>query len=131
MGLILDTSAIVTAERRGHRVPQILAGVRETWGENEIGLSVVTIAELSHGVQRAKLDTRRQQRQSFIEELLATVTVYAITIEIAQLAGVISGQEAERGIRLPFEDLLIGATALHLGFEVGTENSATSRGFRA
>ena len=65
---------------------------------------------------------RRQQRQSFIEELLATVTVYAITIEIAQLAGVISGQEAERGIRLPFEDLLIGATALHLGFEVGTEN---------
>lgn len=122
MGLILDTSAVVTAERRGHSVPRILAQIRETWGETEVGLSAVTIVELTHGIQRAKLEAQRQQRQAFVEELMATVTVHPISAEIAQRAGVISGQEATRGVNLPLEDLLIGATALQLGFEVVTEN---------
>jgi tRNA(fMet)-specific endonuclease VapC len=122
VGLILDTSTIVKAERRGHSVSEMLTNIREACGETEIGLSVVTIAELTHGVHRAKLETHRQMRQAFIEELKATVTVHPITVEIAQRAGTISGQEAERGITLPFEDLLIGATALQLGFEVATEN---------
>jgi hypothetical protein len=37
--------------------------------------------------------------------------------------GVISGQAAERRITLPFEDLLIGGTALQLGFELATHNA--------
>ena len=123
MGLILDTSAIVTAERRGRSVPQILAQVREAWGETEIGLSAVTLAELVHGSQRAKLEAQRQRRNAFVEELMATVTVHPVTAEIARLAGTISGQEAARGVNLPFEDLLIGATALQLGFEVVTEDA--------
>ena len=51
------------------------------------------------------------------------MTVHPLTDEIAQRAGALSGQEAERGITLPFADLLIGATALHLGFEVVTDNA--------
>ena len=122
MGVVLDTSALVTAERRGHSVPEILSQFRTTWGETEIVLSVVTIAELAHGIERAKLATHRQLREVFLEELLATLAVYPITTEIARRAGSISGQSAERGISMPFEDLLIGTTALHLGFEVATEN---------
>jgi len=34
----------------------------------------------------------------------------------------LAGEMAKTGINLPFEDLLIGATALHLGFGVATEN---------
>ena len=122
MGLILDTSAIVTAERRGHSVPRILAQVREAWGDTEIGLSVVSIVELTHGIQRAKLEAQRQRREAFVAELMATLTVHPVTAEIARRAGIISGQGAARGVSLPFEDLLIGATALELGFEVVTED---------
>ena len=39
-----------------------------------------------------------------------------VTAEIALLAGKISGREAERGITLPCEDLLIGATAWVVNF---------------
>jgi tRNA(fMet)-specific endonuclease VapC len=122
VGLILDTSAIVTAERRGRSIPQILTQVREAWGETEIGLSAVTLVELVHGIQRARLEVQRQRRNAFVEELIATVTVHPVTAEIARLAGLISGQEAARGVNVPFEDLLIGATALQLGFDVVTED---------
>ena len=122
MGLILDTSSLVTAERRGHTVSEILERVQSAFGETAVGLSAVTIVELTHGIQRARIAVQRQRRQLLVQELRAAVRVYPLTDEIAELAGMISGQEADRGITLPFADLLIGATALHLGFEVLTEN---------
>ena len=123
MGLILDTSVIVRAERRGHSVAEILAQIREKYGEAEIGVSVVTIAELTHGVQRSKSEAQKQRSQAFVDDVLATFTVYPVTAEIAQRVGIISGQAAERRLTLPFEDLLIGATALQLGFELATHNA--------
>ena len=122
MGLILDTSIIITGERRGLTVPQILRQVRETWGETEIGLSAVTIAELTHGIQRAQLEAQRVRQQAFVDEVMETVKVHPVSSEIAQRAGVISGQAAVQHLTLPFEDLLIGATALYPGFEVATQN---------
>ena len=122
MGLILDTSVIIRAERRGRSVAEILTQIRATHGETEVGISVVTIAELTHGVERSKLEAQRQRSQAFVDDVLATLTVYPVTAEIAQRVGIISGQEAERGSTLPFEDLLIGATALQLGFELATHN---------
>jgi predicted nucleic acid-binding protein len=62
VGLILDTSTFVAAERRGHSVSEILEQIQTTWGETEVGLSAVTIVELTHGIQRARLDAQRQRR---------------------------------------------------------------------
>jgi predicted nucleic acid-binding protein len=45
-----------------------------------------------------------------------------LTAEIAELAGRIEGEQASRGVSIAFEDLLIGATALHLGYAVVTLN---------
>lgn len=115
MGLILDTSTLVTAERQGHSVRQIFAQLRSGDGEVDPGLASVTVVELAHGIERAKLEIHRQRRQTFLDDLIADLPIYPLTTEIAQLAGKLSGQEAERGITLPFEDLLIGATALLLG----------------
>ena len=109
-------------KRRGHGIATILEQIQTAWGESEVGLSAVTIVELMHGIQRAKLEAQRQRRQVFVEEVRAAMTVHPLTDEIAARAGIIAGQEAERGITLPFADLLIGATALHLGFEVVTDN---------
>jgi predicted nucleic acid-binding protein len=55
VGVILDSSVIIAAERRGHTVRQILEQVRASQGsEIEIGVSVVSIAELIHGAYRSK-----------------------------------------------------------------------------
>jgi predicted nucleic acid-binding protein len=50
------------------------------------------------------------------------MAVYPLTLEIAQLARRIEGEQAARGIVVAFEDLVIGAAALHLGFGVATLN---------
>ncbi len=65
MGLILDSSVVIGAERRGHIVRQILEQFRADSGEVEIGLSVVSTVEFVHGVQRAGTEDRRQRRQTF------------------------------------------------------------------
>jgi predicted nucleic acid-binding protein len=78
--------------------------------------------ELTHGVQRAKVAERRQRRQAFVDELIRDVPVYPVTVDTAKLAGSIEGQAAEQGIGIAFEDLLIAATALQLGFGVATGN---------
>lgn len=122
MGVILDSSILIAAERRGQTVRQILEQVRASQGEIDIGLSVVTVAELIHGAYRAQEETRQQRRLAFIEELCRDVPAHPVTLEIARQVGRIEGQQETEGIRLPFEDLLIGATALHLSYSVATLN---------
>ena len=122
MGVILDSSVVIAAERRGQTVRQILEQVRAAQGELDIGLSVVTIAELTHGAYRAKTEAGQLRRLAFIEELCRDVPVHPVSLEIAKLAGRIEGRQEAQGIRLAFEDLLIGATALELGHSVATAN---------
>jgi predicted nucleic acid-binding protein len=122
MGVILDSSVLIAAERGGQSVRDILKRVQAKEGETEAALSAVTIVELTHGIYRARNDIDRERRRAFTEELFRDVTVYPITLEIAQLAGRVEGEQAARGISIAFEDLLIGATALHLNYSVATSN---------
>lgn len=61
MGITLDSNVIIAAERRGHTVRGILEQVKAVQGEIEIGISVVTIAELAHGANRAKTQAQQQR----------------------------------------------------------------------
>jgi predicted nucleic acid-binding protein len=82
----------------------------------------VTIVELTHGIYRAKSDADRERRREFTEELCRDMFVHPVTLEIAQLAGKIEGEQAARGVSIAFEDLLIGTTALYLRYSVATLN---------
>ena len=122
MGLILDSSVVIAAERRGDTVEQLIARIMKATGDQEAALSAVGLTELIHGVYRAQAPEIRQRRESFINELLADLTVYPYTKETALLAGKLDGEQQSRGVVIPFGDLLIGATALSLGFQLLTGN---------
>ena len=64
----------------------------------------------------------RLRRESFLTELLADLTVYPYTKETAMVAGKLDGEQQSKGVVIPFGDLLIGATALSLGYSVLTVN---------
>lgn len=122
MGIVLDTSVLIAGERRGQGVQAIIQRVLTTHGEQDAALSVVTLVELTHGIQRARTDADRERRRAFTQELRRDVAVIPVTAEIAELAGRIEGEQAARGISIAFEDLLIGATALHMNYAVVTLN---------
>jgi predicted nucleic acid-binding protein len=122
VGLILDTSVIIAAERRGSTVREILEQIQTSCGELEVGLSVVSIAELMHGLYRADSDARRQRRLAFVDRLCSDMAVHPVTLEIARMIGRIEGEQAAIGNVIAFEDLAIGATALQMGFDVATHN---------
>ena len=123
LGVILDSSVIIAAERKRQTVEELLIFVAETWGEVEIAISAVTLAELVHGVVRANTPEVRQLRRTFIDELKNHVPVHPVTETTAEIAGQVSGEQAARGIRLPADDLLIGASAIEQGYAVATLNT--------
>lgn len=128
MGLILDSTVLIAAERKGRTARQTLAEIAIRAAGEDIALSAVTILELAHGAARADTTQRRATRLQFIHELMLAVPVHAISPAIALRAGQIDGESASNGVTLPLTDLLIGVTALELGYSVATGNV---RHFRA
>jgi len=122
MGLILDSSVVIAAERRGENVAQMLKQIVAATGDQRAVLSSIGLTELVHGIYRAQSAAALNRRDSFIRELLSVVEVYPYTKETALLAGKIDGEQQGRGITVPFSDLLIGATALEVGYLLLTVN---------
>jgi tRNA(fMet)-specific endonuclease VapC len=113
---------MIAGERRGETVRQVVGRIRKDHGDAECALSVISVLELTHGIYRAKTDAGRMKRKAFVDELIRDMLVHPVSVSIAQLAGRIEGEQASRGIVIAMEDLVIGATALYLGFEVATAN---------
>jgi predicted nucleic acid-binding protein len=80
------------------------------------------LTELVRGIYRAQTAETRLRRQSFVDELLRDLAVYPYTRSTALLAGKIDGEQQAQGVTIPFGDLLVGVTALELGFSVVTAN---------
>jgi tRNA(fMet)-specific endonuclease VapC len=122
LGLILDSSVIIAAERKRQTVEDLLTSIGQAFGEIEIAISAVTLAELVHGVARANTPLIKEARHAFIDELKKHVPVHPITASTAEIAGQLSGEQAAKGITLPADDLLIGASAIEQGYAVATLN---------
>lgn len=122
MGLILDSSVLITAERQGQNARHVLAAISRQTGNAEIAVSVITLIELAHGAARADTAERRAKRQQFIQELLTALPIHPVTVPVALRVGQIDGENQTKGVRLPLADLLIGVTALELGYQVATAN---------
>ena len=122
LGVVLDTSVVIEAERQRLDVARFLKHIATQIGECEAALCSISVAELAHGIHRANTSVRRQARRTFLDDLKATVPVYPITAETAELVGKINAESSHRGITIPFDDLLIGACALERGYAVATRN---------
>jgi predicted nucleic acid-binding protein len=123
LGVVLDSSIVITAERSDFTVPAIIESIQAVHGEMEVSLSPVTVAELVHGIYRAKTAAASERRRAYIEELIELLPVHPITSQTARLVGQIEGQEAAKGNVLPFNDLLIAASAIEQGYAVLTHNT--------
>src|ERR1041385_9145786 len=107
LGLVLDSSAVISAERRQQPIVEFIEAILRAHGPLDLSLSPVTVAELVHGIYRAKSPQTSQRRREYIEELISLVPVHPATARTAWVVGQIEGEEAAKGNTLPFNDLMI------------------------
>jgi len=116
MGVILDSSEIIALERNRGMVENLVAG-RE---EEPFGISVVTVAELLHGVERADTETRKVRRQAFVEKVIEMIPVFPFDTGVARIYARIWASLVQRGFTVGSHDLIIAATAISLDYKVIT-----------
>lgn len=118
MGVIFDTSEIISIERRGHDISRIAEG-RE---DEPFGISVITVAELLHGVERADTQTRKIKRQAFVEKVIEFFPVFPFDIPVARTYSRLWASLASQGTTVGSHDLIIAATALSMDYTIITAN---------
>jgi tRNA(fMet)-specific endonuclease VapC len=123
LGLVLDSSVLIAAERLKLTAAQSIENVQKLVGEVPVALSALTVAEIGHGIYRANTPETRRRRRAFLDDLKATVPIYPVTESTAEIIARIGGEQAANANSLPLGDLLIGACALELGYGVGTSNA--------
>ena len=118
MGVILDTSILIEAERGRLDVDRFIEGKEEEL----FGLSVITAAELLHGVHRADSAKRRRRRSAYVEKLIELFPIYPFDLPAARIYADLWAQLLREGKMIGAHDLMIGSTALALGFSIATFN---------
>jgi tRNA(fMet)-specific endonuclease VapC len=103
-------------------VSDVLAALEREHGQTEVVLSVVTVVELEHGLHRAHTPEIAQRRRDYLNSVFAAIPLEAFTKEMAQVAARVDAETRRAGKVVPFQDLLIGVTAMHFDYHVGTRN---------
>jgi tRNA(fMet)-specific endonuclease VapC len=116
MGIILDTSLLIAAERGEWDINAYTQG-RE---EEPFGLSVISISELLHGVHRADSNKRQLKRSAYVEKVIELFPIYPFDLTAARIYSEIWAHLLAKGIQVGAHDLMIAATAMSLGFSVAS-----------
>jgi tRNA(fMet)-specific endonuclease VapC len=118
VGTLIDSSVLIAAERRTLVLESSLAA----HAEEPVGIAAITASELVHGVHRAATTAQRQRREAFVERLLAVLPVFPFDLATARIHASLWAGLASKGASVGSHDLLIGATAIALGYGVATRD---------
>ncbi|MBN2298618.1 MAG: type II toxin-antitoxin system VapC family toxin [Deltaproteobacteria bacterium] len=118
MGLIFDTTEIIHLERNTGRILELVKDA----GDEPFGISIITVSELLHGVERATTEAIRVKRQAFIEGILEQFPVMPFDMPAARVHARIWATLAKKGEIIGAHDLIIAATAISLDYEIVTSN---------
>jgi predicted nucleic acid-binding protein len=119
MGLILDTSILINAEKGVLDLGKIFADA----GDEPVLISAITASELLHGVERAKPLSVKVRRQQFVDWIIDTLGTAEFGLAEARVHAHLWSQLAAKGALIGPYDMVIAATALSLDFSLVTENS--------
>jgi len=123
---LLDTNILSeTSPAKAKRNEGVVDWLRRN--EESLYISVVTLTELSYGIERLELRRARAKAAQLREWASIAMHLYRsrlvfVTDEIALLAGRLIAEAENEGARPSFEDALIAASAQQIGATVLTEN---------
>jgi tRNA(fMet)-specific endonuclease VapC len=108
VGLILDTTVLIEAERGRLDLPALL----RQQGETPVAIAAITASELLHGVERAADPIIRHRRSRYVEGVLESVETLPFGLPEARAHARIWAALTVRGQPIGTRDLLVAATAV-------------------
>jgi tRNA(fMet)-specific endonuclease VapC len=115
LAVLIDTSVLVNAERRGLSLERAI-------GDEERAISVITASEMLHGVHRAIDERIHARREAFVEHLISSIEPLPITTPVARAHAGIWAHLERRGELISAHDMWIAATAVSHGLNIATAN---------
>jgi predicted nucleic acid-binding protein len=118
VGTLIDSSVLVAVERQALDLDSAL----DAHADEPVGIAAITASELLHGVHRAATLAQRTRREAFVEQLLAVLPVLPFELGTARIHAALWADLAAKGSSIGSHDLLIGATAIAVGYRVATRD---------
>jgi tRNA(fMet)-specific endonuclease VapC len=129
MGTVLDTTVFIELERAtlgapaGQAMQTVSRRFEEQLGTNdEVAIASITASELLHGVHRAS-DEHRARREAFVEAVLAAFPALPFDLLAARTHARIWANLASSGNDVGAHDRIVAATAISVGWRVGSANT--------
>ena len=117
MGVVIDSSVLIAAERELLDLESVVEGR----ADDDAVVAAITLSELLHGLHRLR-GVRRAQAQSFIDQWLGQLPVVPFDADVARTHAALAADLGASGATMGAHDLLIAATAVHLGYDVATRD---------
>jgi tRNA(fMet)-specific endonuclease VapC len=115
MGILIDSSVLIAAERGLLALDPLLAGL----GGQDVAIAAITASELLHGVHRLR-GARRARSEALVERVLDRLPVVEFGLAAARVHATLSADLRGKGTPVGAHDLLIAATAVLLDYAVAT-----------
>ena len=120
MGIVLDSSVLIAAERKRFD----LVGFLSAHSDETIFITVITASELLHGCARANDPEIRDRRSRFVEGLLQDYGALPLTLSEARVHAKLWAELERKGTPIGERDLFIAAIARTHGYSLATINRA-------
>ncbi len=118
MEILIDSSVLIAAER-GQL--DLSAQLRDR-ADDDVGIAAIVASELLQGVHRQSGAVRRARTQTLVEQILARLPVVPFDLDVARVHALLSADLGSKGTPIGAHDLMIAATAVHLGAAVATRD---------
>lgn len=118
MGLILDTSVLIAAEKQRLDLPAFFSA----HAAEPFFIAAITASELLHGVERARSPDQKRTRARFVEAVLEEFEAIEFDLPVARRHAEVWASLETAGRMIGPHDALIAATALQHGHGLVTLN---------
>ena len=121
MGVLIDASVLIGAERARIEWDELLGRGAELDEDEAVALAAITASELLHGVHRLK-GVPQARAALFVETVLDHMPIQAFDAGVARVHAMLSAELAGRGAAVGAHDLILAATAVALGYDIATRD---------